>query len=423
MLDVWDAPEAQIAPGSAATAAALDRASVTLGWLERPGLGLATRARSVLVRTQAFGPVLVVASVLAMILAAGFLAGRGNPTVFVHFGSQYVGATHPPRGAVIVRGSGYDGQYFWALARDPLLLHHRTAAQVPSFRLQRIVYPALAYVLAAGRADALPWTLLAINVMTVLGLTAAFARYARGRGESGWWGLAVGLLPGLQFATLADLSGVLAVALTLGGLMAWERERRWTASGLLATAALTREAMLLAVAAIAIEAIAQWWPRRRAPGALRRSTQAVWPVLALPATAFLTWQAYLHLRQAPSALPPLSAFQWPVLSLMRQAGRLLAGGLTVSNLWDLAYLAAILAGIVAAVGLVRRRLTAPAVAAVLFGLMMLILSFGSDWGYTRESAPLFATLLMGGLASRMRPAIAICVTVAALGVVIPFVVA
>lgn len=423
MLDVWDAADPrQLAAGTAAGSAAVDRGSVTAGWPERAGAKLMPRAQSVLVRTQAIGPVLVVAAVLAMILGAGFLAGRGNPTVFVHFGHQFVRATQPPPGALIARGTGYDGQYFWTLARDPLLLHGRTLAALPGFRLQRILYPALAYALAGGRADLIPWTLLAVNVIAVLGLTAAFARYARGRGRSGWWALAVGLLPGLQFATLADLSGVLAIALTLGGLMAWEGERRWAAAGLLAFAVLTREAMLLAVAAIAVDAGARWWPRRRDRDALRRSARLVWPALALPVAAFLSWQAYIRLRQAPSSLPPISAFQWPLVSLMRQAGQLFAGRPTVSNLWDLAYLVAILTGIVAAFALVRRRISAPAVAAVLFGLMVPILSLSSEWGYTRESTPLFASLLLGGLAGRMRPAIRVCVVVAALGAVIPFVI-
>jgi hypothetical protein len=374
-------------------------------------------------RTQAFGPVLVVAMVLVLIIGAGFSARPGDPTVFVHFGRDFVNLTHPPPGAVIAPRTGYDGQYFWALAQDPLLLHSRTVATIPGYRLDRIVYPALAYALATGHVAAIPWTLLAVNVGAVLALTAVFATYARRRGWSAWWALAVGLLPGLLLGTLADLAGPLAVTFMLGGLMAWESKKRWLAAGLLSLAVLTREPMLLAVAAIAIEAAAHWWTRRREPGALSRSMRAVLPVLALPVAAFLAWQAYVYSRHAPGTLPPGSAFQWPLVSLLDQASSAVGGGPTRSDVWDLAYLAAIAAGIVAAFRLIRQGITAPAVAALLFGLMVLVLPFGSDWGYTRETAPLFAVLLLGGLGSRTRPAIAVCVTVGGLGALIPFMIA
>jgi hypothetical protein len=421
-LDVLDAAEpAQIAAASTAGPVALARPSVSPKW--RIGIGPLARARSLLARTEAFGPVLVVSMVLVLIIGAGFSARPGDPTVFVHFGRDFVSVLHPPTGAVIAPRTGYDGQYFWALAQDPLLLHSRTVAAIPGYRLDRIVYPALAYALAVGRVNAIPWTLLAVNVGAVLALTAAFGSYARRRGWSAWWALAVGLLPGLQFGILGDLGGPLAVTFMLGGLMAWERKQRWLAAGLLTLAVLTREPMLLAVAAIAIEAVVQWWGRRHEPGALSRSARAVLPAVALPGAAFLAWQAYVSSRHAPGTLPPASAFQWPLVSLLDQATGTVRGGPSLSNVWDLAYLAAIGAGIAAAFKLIRRGISAPAVAAVLFGVLVLILPYGTDWGYARETAPLFAVLLLGGLDRAARPAIAVCLAVGGLGALIPFMVA
>lgn len=381
--------------------------------------------RTFLRRTQAFGPALVVAVVLALVVGPGLLLYGGNPTGFIRFGRDWVTLTHPPAGAVIDTPTGYDGQYFWALAQDPLLLSKRTVASFKDagFRLQRIAYPALAYVLAAGRRGALPWTLLAINLAVVIALTLAFAAYARRRGWSGWWALAVGLLPGLQFATMGDMSDALAVACMLGGLMAWERRRRWAAAGLLAVAALAREPMMLAVAALAIDAGARWWACRREPGALGRTVRAAWPPLAIPTLMFLGWQAYVHVRHGTGTSAPGTAFQVPLMGLVDEFRRSLRGTVSISSSWDLVYLAAIVAGIAVACAHVRRGITAPGVAALLFGLILLVLTFGNDWSYTRLSAPLFAALLLAGLERRMRPALAVCATVAVLGALIPFVIA
>ena len=59
--------------------------------------------------------------------------------------------------------------------------------------------------------------MLAINLLVVLAITAAFAAYARRRGWSGWWALAVGLTARLLLATMRDLSDPLAAASMLAG--------------------------------------------------------------------------------------------------------------------------------------------------------------------------------------------------------------
>lgn len=386
---------------------------------------LAVHPRELLARTDRFGPALVVAVILALIIGPGLVVYHGNPTGFVRFGGHWVDVTHPPAGAVIDTKLGYDGQYFWALARDPLLLHHSTIADFHNagFRLQRIAYPALAAGLALGHESVLPWTLLALNVFIVLAITVAFSAYARRRGLSGWWGLAVGLLPGLQFATMGDMSDALAVAAMLGGLMAWREQRRWLAGALLGLAALAREPMVLAVAAVGLEAAAGCYSQRHRPGALRRAVRNVWPTVALPAGLYGAWQVYLHTRGAPGTSAPGTAFQPPFKGLLDEVNRALAHGLGAAPVWDLAYLALMVAGVVVSFVLLRRGALAPAIAAVLFGLVLLILTFGNDWSYTRLSAPLFAALLLGGLDRREPWSVFTCTAVAALGALVPFVLA
>src|SRR6185436_5709324 len=100
-------------------------------------------------------------------------------------------------------------------------------------------------------------------------------------GMSGWWALAIGLSPGVVLAVLRDLSEPLAIAGLVSGLAAWRMRRPWVAGGALTAAVLAREAMALAVVAIAIEAA---W-RRLA----RRDTSVVSDALracVLPVSVF-----------------------------------------------------------------------------------------------------------------------------------------
>ncbi len=373
------------------------------------------------------GPVVVVAVGLAILIGARLLVYHGNPTGLIQFGERTVQYTHPPRGAVVESAAGYDGQFYWIQANDPLLLHRATVPDLrgaaPGYHLQRPAYPALAYLLAAGQRTAIPWTMLAVNLLAVLGIAAGFAEYARRQGWSVWWALAVGLMPGLVLATMRDLSDPLAVACMLGGLLMFERGRRWWAAGLLSVAVLAREPMTLAVVALAIDAVARWWRLRHESGALRRVAGHAWPAVVVPAAAFLGWQAYIHARYGSGAAAAGQPVLPPFRDFVVEARRAIRDEPPLQAAWEVANLALILAAVGAAVSLLRRGVTTASVAAVLFALNLTVIIFADQWGETRYSAPLFAALLLSGLDRRSRVSVSICAAVAAMTVLVPIAVA
>jgi hypothetical protein len=402
------AEPAQLAPSSRARA--------------RAAGGVALPGRALISRTSVLGPVLVVAMVLGFLIAARLSTYHGNAAGFVLFGQRYVHYTHPPAGAPINSTDGYDGQFYWLQATDPLLLHHSTLTDIhntaPGYHLQRPAYPALAYALALGMRSALPWTLLAVNVLAVLGITAAFSFYARRRGWSCWWALAIGLVPGLLMPTLRDLSDPLAVAAMVGGGRARSRGRSWLAAGLLAVGVLAREPMMVAVVAVGLDAACAWWRVRRTPGSLRRAVRHAWPAVVIPVAVFLAWQVYIHARYSAAAAAASSPLL-PFKDFVDEVRYALAHDSPAGALWDLVYLLLILAGMGAAVALVVRRISAPTIAAALFALSLTVIVFGDQWGDTRYSAPLFATLLLGGLELGSRRATAICAVAAGMTLFLP----
>jgi hypothetical protein len=354
--------------------------------------------------TQIVGPIAVVACALAVVI--GLRAGKvGNDiTGFVLFGRTFVQYTHPPPGAYVSPDPGYDGQFFWIQAKDPLLLGDATVTNMrkagAAFRLQRMAYPTLAFVLAAGEQSALPWTLLAINVIAILALTMGFALFARSRGWSGWWAVAAGLLPGLVAATLRDLSDPLAVASMLGGLMMWQSGRRGWAAGLLTLAVLAREAMLLALAAVAVEVAVEWWRSRGEAGALGLAVRKAWPVVAIPLVAFVAWQVYVDARYGGNAAATSSGFLPPFVGLKRELHNAAHASSRLTRAWDFAYLGLMVLAIGVALALAWRRVTVASAAAALFALSLLVLVFGDGWSYSRLSAPVLGALLLCGLGER-----------------------
>jgi hypothetical protein len=373
-------------------------------------------------------PLVVVGGFLALLLAVQLGAYHGDVAGLVTFGRHQIADTHPPAGTPIASPDGYDGQLYWIQAHDPLLLHRATIAHLahayPGYFLQRPAYPALAFLLSGGQASALPWAMLAINVICLLGLTAAVSRWAVAHGRSAWWGAVIGLTPGLLMPVLRDLSDVLAVTTMLGGLLAWRADRRWTAAGLLSVAVLSREPMTLAVAAIALEVIVGCWTFRHRSGSVRHALRRCWPVLVVPTLAFVAWQVYIQIdvqrvgagvaRAAGTAVPSLAGYAGELHTIF-------AAPLSAYSLWDLLYLTAMAVASVVAVVRLRHGINAPAVAAVLFAAVLVVILFGDPWGETRYSAPVFGALVLSAIEYRSRPILEICAALAAMSLLVPFV--
>jgi hypothetical protein len=368
-------------------------------------------------------PVLVVAVVLAFLIASRLSIYDGNAAGFVLFGRHYVQYTHPPAGAPIRSPFGYDGQFYWIQANDPLLLRNSTLANLhhtaPGYHLQRPAYPALAYVFAGGQRSALPWTMLGVNVAAVLAITAAFAFYVRRRGWSCWWALAIGLTPGLLMPTLRDLSDPLAIAAMLGGLLAWERERPWLAAASLTIGALAREPMIVAPVAVAVDAGWNWWKVRREPHALGDTLRRAWPAVAIPVAAFVAWQVYIHGRYSLGAAASNGPVLPPFKDFVNEIRYALKHDSGATALWDIVYLGLVLAAIGAAISLIVRRISAPTVAALLFAISLTVIVFGDQWGDTRYSAPLLGAVLIAGLDMRSRRAQLICALAAGMTLFLP----
>lgn len=414
-------------------------APVSAAGLARAAGGLITATRGAGGTIGSGGPVVLAALVLALILGVRLGVEHGNPTGLIQFGRIFAPHTHPPVDGLVQSRFGYDGQFYWLQATDPLLRHGATIADLDAagrgYDLQRMAYPLLADALAGGSRSVLPWTLLAVNVIAILALTAAVSRFARERGRSVWWGLAAGLTPGLVMGTLRDLSDPLATAALIGGLVAHARDRRLGAAALLTLAVLAREPMIVGVAAVAADALGRLWVARHDPASRRRIVR-VWPVIVLPAVAFLAWQAYTRGLPVPRAHPPISTGTGvtsagvgsdtlalpPGSNIRTEIRRTLSHDAAGPAIWELAYWVLLAAGAVSALALVRRGLRAATVTALLSAAIVTVIFLGDQWGVSRYGAPVLGALLVAGLQLRSRAVPWVCALAVVLTLAIPVII-
>jgi hypothetical protein len=244
-----------------------------------------------------------------VLLRLGLAAG-GDITRFVRAARPYAHRNGVPRGLLVFPGNGYDGQFYYRLALDPANLH-RTAFGITMdapFRVQRIGYPALAWIVSAGQHAWVPVALVAVNVLALAAVGLAGGTLARDAGRHALWGLLLAGYFGFFMSAGNDLTEPVAAACLLGGIIAYRRGRPVLAGAAFGYGTLTRETVLLVPLALGLTRLISWARRPARPKACLvdlqpaatakihetrlRAADLAW---AIPVVMFAAWQLVLRL--------------------------------------------------------------------------------------------------------------------------------
>ena len=246
-----------------------------------------------------------VTALIATLAAVAFTLARwqtwahGHISRFILVGRHFATLSQLPHGMPVAKTYGYDGQFFYRLALNPLNFHH-TAYGITMdrpYRYMRIGYPALTWLISVGQHFLVPGMLVAVNIAAIGAMGYLGALFATDGGRHALAGL---LLPGyfgLITSLSRDTAEPLAAACLLAGLLAVRGRRPVLAAALLAYGALTRETVMVAVAAIAIMRVIGILRRRTRPG----REDLAWVV---PAVAFAAWEVVV--KAATGSVPLLA---------------------------------------------------------------------------------------------------------------------
>ena len=200
-----------------------------------------------------------------------------------------------------VLAGAYDGQFYWAIALDPLGTGsiHRDVDE-PSYRYGHPLYGWLGWIFSAGQATAAAAALLAVGLASFAAAAAAAAWLGVRRGRAGWESLFVVANAGLLYSAAHDLAEPLCAALILGGLAAYLARRRPAALACFALLPLAKEPLALLPVALAVWEV--WRNRAR--------VRSVLPLLCtlIPAGA---WWIYARIHFGASFLSGGTALAAP----------------------------------------------------------------------------------------------------------------
>ena len=262
---------------------------VAVAHANAPGEGGRQGPRSLLTRIDR--P--IVPGLIALLAALAFALVRwqtwakGDISRFILVGRHFATVPRLPHGIAVSPTFGYDGQFFYRLALNPVNFSHIAyGIRVDQpYRYMRIGYPWLAWLVSLGQHVVVPVVLVAINIVAIGAMGYLGGMFAQQGGRHALAGLALPAYFGLITSVSRDTAEPLAAACLLAGLLAIRARRPVLAGLLLAYGALTRESVMVAVAALAIvQVIGDIRGRRSArPG----RDDLAW---ALPAAAFAAWQ-------------------------------------------------------------------------------------------------------------------------------------
>jgi hypothetical protein len=218
----------------------------------------------------------------------------GNYSGFVQIGqvflenSPYIAHQPDVRRTLVVEQGGYDGQFFYYLAWDPLLhAYHADPKRfdglydTPPYRFGRIGYVWLTWLASLGDWHRFPKMMVWLDLAGIFVAAFALAVAARDAGANVLWGLVALFIPAFWQSLETTLPEPIAAGLLLLGFLFWSRGRWLRAAVLLAISLLVRETGLALVAVLAVTML------------LRKER---WPAIAMTTVAvtpFALWHLYV----------------------------------------------------------------------------------------------------------------------------------
>lgn len=164
-------------------------------------------------------PMAFLAIVLGTLLFLTLRPYNGNVVALFHIDQQKAIDYALPKGLLVLTVPGYDGEQYYEIARlMPALINHSRWSDVSvhsaiSYSYQRFLLPLAAFLIAFGQEPLLPYTFLAIQIISLLGICFLMLRT---HPRKPLYALALALCPaaliGLHFSLAEPLTLLLLTA-------------------------------------------------------------------------------------------------------------------------------------------------------------------------------------------------------------------
>jgi hypothetical protein len=264
----------------------------------------------------------------AVIIYLYFIKFQGNITGFFRIGSILeLSPFLNPETTKIYQGEiGYDGQQFLSLALDPFLQNSETINTLdhPIYRYRRILYPLVSYIFSFGNRTLIPYIMVTINCLSIIGIVWILSLYFESNQEQKWQPLLTLCIPGVWIVLALGTADLVSSLLLIISFYCYRYNKPiWTAFTI-ALACLTRETLLLIWLAILFTSIIQ---KKK-----EQSKQLLWAWIP----PFL-WTIYISALNLSGTVRVKANFGYPFMGIYNKFISLFMGEFKGENLFE-AYL-------------------------------------------------------------------------------------
>ena len=220
---------------------------------------------------------------------------------FITAGDFFVDNKRTPSEISILKGSyGYDGEFYYRLALDPLTQKAEDFGvrfDNPAFRQQRIGYPLLVWTLSAGNKAAVPALMVLVNLICLGGISFIGALMAKQKGKSALWGCVITAYPGFMMSYGRNLAEIVTAFWIIAGIYALHERRALLAAIIFTIATFCRETSLLVPAGAGLFFLYCYVKNERSIKVYP------WHLMLLPLVLHIAWIQFLSMRWN---MPPIS---------------------------------------------------------------------------------------------------------------------
>ncbi|BAP18352.1 hypothetical protein ETSB_1634 [cyanobacterium endosymbiont of Epithemia turgida isolate EtSB Lake Yunoko] len=264
----------------------------------------------------------------AVILYLYFIKFQGNITGFFRIGSILeLSPFLNPETTKIYQGEiGYDGQQFLSLALDPFLQNSETINTLdhPIYRYRRILYPLISYLFSFGNRTLIPYIMVAINCLSIIGIVWIISLYFQSNQEQKWQPLLTLCIPGVWIVLSLGTADLVSSLLLIVSFHCYRYNKPILTAFTISLACLTRETLLLIWLAILFTSIIQQKKEQ--------SKQLLWAWIP----PFL-WTIYISALNLSGTVRVKANFGYPFMGIYNKFISLFMGEFKGENLFE-AYL-------------------------------------------------------------------------------------
>ncbi|MDR3681927.1 MAG: hypothetical protein P4L41_18295 [Flavipsychrobacter sp.] len=235
--------------------------------------------------------IVLIALAVALTMTIGRLVKSNfHISYFIVAGTDFVDTTKTLSPVIVQPGQGYDGQFFYRYALNPLNFK-KDALGVnvdhPPYRVQRIAYPVLSWLFSFGGIPRMvPWAMVIVNILAFAGIFFYLAQFIVLVGGNMRQGLLPLFLCGLYMSLGRDLSEVVELFFLTGTIYYLFRNNYLLCSIFATCTILTRDTSIIALLPLLGCTFIYGYMRKK------KRLQLVF--LFLPFIIFAAWKVFIY---------------------------------------------------------------------------------------------------------------------------------